>query len=248
MTFSAIIRAAIVLPLVPRRHEAQSVSSALQWPPEMSPLRGHEFPGFLLSSGRCSGVLQFLLGPSRSGLLPLVWLCGKLISKFRNGRKKDMAKNRYNKMQGGMQGNAQYNRPSGGYQKNLYKQQMNTAVIKQPKGLDQKTFRNIAIAVGVVWVIASVLLIMKMKWWGLLISMLIGLAVVAGGYFFIQYKEKEIIKYYKQIGMSEEMYIKELRKRNVDKKQIDQVRKTWRKVDADPVVGNAKDPKGGKKK
>ena len=148
-----------------------------------------------------------------------------------------MAKNRYNKMQGGMQGNAQYNRPSGGYQKNLYKQQMNTAGIKQPKGLDQKTFRNIAIAVGVVWVIASVLLIMKMKWWGLLISMLIGLAVVAGGYFFIQYKEKEIIKYYKQIGMSEEMYIKELRKRNVDKKQIDQVRKTWRKVNAEPVVG-----------
>ena len=140
-------------------------------------------------------------------------------------------------MQGGMQGNAQYNRPSGGYQKNLYKQQMNTAGIKQPKGLDQKTFRNIAIAVGVVWVIASVLLIMKMKWWGLLISMLIGLAVVAGGYFFIQYKEKEIIKYYKQIGMSEEMYIKELRKRNVDKKQIDQVRKTWRKVNAEPVVG-----------
>ena len=140
-------------------------------------------------------------------------------------------------MQGGMQGNAQYNRPSGGYQKNLYKQQMNTAGIKQPKGLDQKTFRNIAIAVGVVWVIASVLLIMKMKWWGLLISMLIGLAVVAGGYFFIQYKEKEIIKYYKQIGMSEEMYIKELRKRNVDKKQIDQVRKTWNKVKAEPVVG-----------
>ncbi len=148
-----------------------------------------------------------------------------------------MAKNRYGKMQGGMQGNAQYNRPSGGYQKNLYKQQVNTAGIKQPKGLDQKTFRNIAIAIGVVWVAASVLLIMKMKWWGLLISMLIGLAVVAGGYFFIQYKEKEMIKYYKQIGMSEEMYIKELRKRNVDKKQIDQVRKTWRKVNAEPVVG-----------
>ena len=157
-----------------------------------------------------------------------------------------MAKNRYNKMQGGMQGNAQYNRPSGGYQKNLYKQQMNTAGIKQPKGLDQKTFRNIAIAVGVVWVIASVLLIMKMKWWGLLISMLIGLAVVAGGYFFIQYKEKEIIKYYKQIGMSEEMYIKELRKRNVDKKQIDQVRKTWRKVSAEPVVGGAPSTGGSK--
>ena len=144
-----------------------------------------------------------------------------------------MAKNRYGKMQG----NAQYNRPSGGYQKNLYKQQINTAGVKQPKGLNQKTFRNIAIAVGVVWAAASVLLIMKLKWWGLLIAMLIGLAVVAGGYFFIRYKEKEMIKYYKQIGMTEEMYIKELRKRNVDKKQIDQVRKTWRKVNAEPVVG-----------
>lgn len=157
-----------------------------------------------------------------------------------------MAKNRYGKMQGGMQGNAQYNRPSGGYQKNLYKQQINTAGVKQPKGIDQKTFRNIAIAIGVVWLVASVLLILKMKWWGLLISMLVGVAVVAGGYFFIQYKEKEIIKYYKQIGMSEEMYIRELRKRNVDKKQIDQVRKTWRKVQVDPVVGGAPSTGGSK--
>ena len=51
-------------------------------------------------------------------------------------------------------------------------------------------------------------------------------------------KEKEMIKYYKQIGMTEEMYVKELKKRNVDKKQIEQVRKTWKKVKAEPVVGN----------
>ncbi len=159
-----------------------------------------------------------------------------------------MAKNRYNKMQGGMQGNAQYNRPSGGYQKNLYKQQLNTAGVKQPKGISQKTLKIVAITIGVVWVIASVLLILKMKWWGLLIAAVIGLVVVGAGYFYIQYKEREIIKYYKQIGMSEEMYIKELRKRNVDKKQIDQVRKTWKKVKADPVVGSTPDPKGGKKK
>jgi 5-bromo-4-chloroindolyl phosphate hydrolysis protein len=95
-----------------------------------------------------------------------------------------------------------------------------------------------AIAIGVVWVIASILLILKLKWWGLLIAMVIGAAVVGGLYFFIQYKEKEMIKYYKQIGMTEEMYVKELKKRNVDKKQIDQVRKTWKKVKAEPVVGN----------
>ena len=157
-----------------------------------------------------------------------------------------MAKNRYGKAKGGgMQGNMNYNRPSGGYQKNVYRQQLNTQGVKVPKGLDQKTLRNAAIAIGAVWVIASILLILKLKWWGLLIAMLIGLAVVGGLYFFIQYKEKEMIKYYKQIGMTEEMYVRELKKRNVDKKQIDQVRKTWKKVKAEPVVGN---PKGNQKK
>ena len=143
-----------------------------------------------------------------------------------------------------MQGNMQYNRPSGGYQKNLYKQQLNTQGIKAPKTLDQKKFRNIAIAAGVVWLLASILLIMKLRWWGLLIALLIGVAVVGGGYIFLQKKEREIIGYYKKIGMTEEMYIKELKKRNADKKQIDAVRKTWKKVQAEPVVG----PASGKKK
>ena len=158
-----------------------------------------------------------------------------------------MAKNRYGKAKGNMQGgNAMYNRPSGGYQKNLYRQQINTQGVKQPKGIDQKTLKIGAIVIGAVWLALSILLIMKLRWWGLLIAALIGAAVVGGLYFFIQYKERQIIKYYKQIGMTEEMYVKELKKRNADKKQIDQVRKTWRKVKAEPVVGaNAK---GGKKK
>ena len=71
-----------------------------------------------------------------------------------------MAKNRYGKMQGNMQ----YNRPSGGYQKNVYKQQLKTEGIKQPKGMDQKKLRNIAIAAGVVWVLLSILLIWKLNW------------------------------------------------------------------------------------
>ena len=156
-----------------------------------------------------------------------------------------MAKNRYGKAKGGgMQGNMNYNRPSGGYQKNLYRQQINTQGLKAPKGLDQKTLRIGAIVIGVVWIAISILLILKLKWWGLLIAMVIGAAVVGGLYFFIQYKEKEMIKYYKQIGMTEEMYVRELKKRNVDKKRIDQVRKTWKKVKAEPVVG----PQNQKKK
>lgn len=139
-----------------------------------------------------------------------------------------------------MQGNAQYNRPSGGYQKNLYRQQMNAEGLKAPKGMSQKKMRIILICAAVVWLALSWLLIYKLKWWGLLISLLIGAAAIAGGYFWLQHKEKEMISYYKKIGMTEEMYIKELRRRNVDQKQIDQVRKTWNKVKAEPVVGNQK--------
>ena len=153
-----------------------------------------------------------------------------------------MAKNRYNKMQG----NAQFNRPSGGYQKNLYKQQLNEKNIKQPKGVEQKTIRNVAIAAGVVWVILSVLLILKLRWWGLLIALVIGLIGVGAGYLFLQSKEKEIIRYYKTIGMTEEMYIKELKRRNADRKQIEAIRKTWRKVkvdEADKIGQNLKKKK-----
>ncbi len=144
-----------------------------------------------------------------------------------------MAKNRYGKMQGNMQ----YNRPSGGYQKNIYKQQLNTQGITAPKALDQKKFRIIAIAVGVVWLLLSIFLIFKLRWWGLLIGVVIGAAVVGGGYFYLQNKQKEMITYYKKVGMTEEMYVKELKKRNTDKKQIDAVIKTWRKVNVEPVVG-----------
>lgn len=144
-----------------------------------------------------------------------------------------MAKNRYGKMQGNMQ----YNRPSGGYQKNIYKQQLNTQGITAPKALDEKKFRIIAIAVGVVWLLLSIFLIFKLRWWGLLIGVVIGAAVVGGGYFYLQNKQKEMITYYKKVGMTEEMYVKELKKRNTDKKQIDAVIKTWRKVNVEPVVG-----------
>ena len=134
-----------------------------------------------------------------------------------------------------MQGNAQYNRPSGGYQKNLYRQQMNAEGVKAPKGMSQKKMRIILIVAAVVWLAVAGLLVYKLKWWGLLIGLVIGLAAVAGGYFWLQHKEKEMIAYYKKIGMTEEMYIKELKRRNVDQKQIDAVRKTWKKVQVESI-------------
>lgn len=129
-----------------------------------------------------------------------------------------------------MPGNMNYNRPSGGYQKNLYRQKLNAEGIKAPKTMDAKKLRLIIIGSGVAWLLISILLTVKLKWIGLAIGVAIGLIVVGGLYFYINYKQKEMITYYKKIGMTEEMYIGELKKRGTDKKQIETMRRLWRKV------------------
>lgn len=129
-----------------------------------------------------------------------------------------------------MPGNMNYNRPSGGYQKNLYRQKLNAEGIKAPKTMDAKKLRLIIIGSGVAWLLISILLTVKLKWIGLAIGLAIGLIVVGGLYFYINYKQKEMITYYKKIGMTEEMYIGELKKRGTDKKQIETMRRLWRKV------------------
>ena len=145
-----------------------------------------------------------------------------------------MSKNRYSKMQGNMQ----YNRPSGGYQKNLYRQQMLANNVKQPKSMNQKTVRTITIVIGVVWIALTVVLGILFKWQGMLIGFGIGLIAMAVYWFYLQHLQKEMIKYYKQIGMTEEMYLNEIRKRNPDVKQIRAASKAWRKVQAEPIIEN----------
>jgi Flp pilus assembly protein TadB len=152
-----------------------------------------------------------------------------------------MSKNRYGKMQGNMQ----YNRPSGGYQKNLYRQQMLANNVKRPQTLTQKTLRIILIVAGVLWAALTVFLTVKMKWTGLLIGMVVLLLLTGCLWLYLRYTQKQMIKYYKQIGMTEEMYVAELRKRNTDVKQIKAARKLWNKVQAEPIIDN---PKGKKKK
>jgi hypothetical protein len=137
-----------------------------------------------------------------------------------------MSKNRNSRMPGNMN----YNRPSGGYQKNLYRQKLNAEGIKAPKTMDAKKLSLIIIGSGVAWLLISILLTVKLKWIGLPIGVAIGLIVVGGLYFYINYKQKEMITYYKKIGMTEEMYIGELKKRGTDKKQIESMRRLWRKV------------------
>ena len=123
-----------------------------------------------------------------------------------------------------------YNRQSKGYQQNLYKQKLNQEGIKAPKTVDQKKLRIAAIVAGVIWLILTVVLIIYLRWKGLLIGLLVGLAAVGCAYLYLRHKQLELFSYYKKIGMTEEMYIKELKKRNTDVKQIEGVRRMWKKA------------------
>lgn len=124
-----------------------------------------------------------------------------------------------------------YNRQSKGYQQNLYKQKLKEEGIKPPKNnLTEKKLRTIVIIAGIVWVILTIILIMSLKWWGLLIGMVIGLAAAGGAYLYLMHKQNEMISYYKKIGMTEDMYINELKRRGTDAKQLERTRKVWRKV------------------
>ena len=147
-----------------------------------------------------------------------------------------MSKNRYSKMQGNMQ----YNRPSGGYQKNVYKQMLNANDVKAPKAISEKTIKYGGIAIGAVLIVLIIVLTILLKWKGLLIGLVIGTAVSAALWFYMNSKQKEMISYYKKIGMTEEMYINELRKRNNSPKQLEAARRQWRRVKQDSVVQQIK--------
>ena len=127
-----------------------------------------------------------------------------------------------------------YNRQSKGYQQNLYKQKLKEENIKAPKNtLTEKKLRTIAIVAGIVWVALTIALIFAFKWWGLLAGLVIGLIGVGGAYLYLRNKQNEMIAYYKKLGMTEDMYINELKKRGTDPKQLEYTRKVWRKVKID---------------
>lgn len=131
---------------------------------------------------------------------------------------------------GRYQANYNYNRQSQGYQKNLYRQKLNAENIKQPKTVDEKKLRITMIACGVVWLLLTIFLIYKFKWIGLLVGVVIGAAAVGGIWLYLRNKQTEMIRYYKKIGMTEEMYVGELKRRNTPQKQIDAFRRAWRKT------------------
>ncbi len=127
-----------------------------------------------------------------------------------------------------------YNRQSKGFQQNLYKQKLKEENIKPPKNnLTEKKLRTIVIAGGIIWLILTILLVVFLKWKGLLIGLLVGLVVVGAAYWYLRHKQNEVIAYYKKLGMTEDMYINELKRRGTDQRQLDATRKIWRKVKID---------------
>lgn len=136
-------------------------------------------------------------------------------------------------------GNLNYNRMSGGYQKNVYRQKLkDEGMGKAPAGVSEKKLRIGIIAGGIVWLALTIVLILNFKWIGLLIGVVIGAALVGGVYLFLRHKQNEIITYYKKLGMTEQMYIGELKKRGIDQKQLDAYRKAWRKVKVDSTIAD----------
>lgn len=137
-----------------------------------------------------------------------------------------MSKPKYNKQY-------QYNRQSKGFQQNLYKQQMKEKNLTPPKSFTEKQLKTIAIVAVIVWIVATVLLYVYVGWKGLLAGIIIGAIVAALAFLYLRNKQKEMIRFYKKAGMTEEMYIHELKKRNNDPKQLEYARKSWRKVEID---------------
>jgi molybdate-binding protein len=80
------------------------------------------------------------------------------------------------------------------------------------------------------WKGASFLLQVFVGWVGLLCAVLVGLAVVVGVFLYLRSKQREVIRFYKKMGMTEAMYINEMKRRNVDPKQLEAYRKAWQKT------------------
>ena len=124
-----------------------------------------------------------------------------------------------------------YNRQSKGFQQNQYKHVMKEKNITAPKAISEKKLRTTAIVVGILWIVATVFLWVYFRWIGLLIGLLIGAAILGGAFFFLRSKQREMITYYKKIGMTEEMYVSEMKKRAKNPKEVDAARKLWNKVE-----------------
>ena len=154
-----------------------------------------------------------------------------------------------------MQRQVMYNRQSKAWQQNQMKNAMAMAGYADgaPKSPSAKKLRTVIIIVVGLWILATVLLTWKLHWWGLLAGCLLGGAVTGVMIYYMRNKEKEILKYYKSMGIPKQEFFKQMRKNSkteIKKKQMDKMSKSWDKIEVAPLGSNVKPKlnKSGKKK
>ena len=133
-----------------------------------------------------------------------------------------------------MQRQVMYNRQSKAWQQNQMKNKMAEAGYAKgaPKTMDSKKLKIGVIVAAVVWVIITVLLVLKLHWWGLLIGLVVALAATGGFILFLRKKEQEIMRYYKAMGIPKQEFFKQMRRntKNIDQKTMNKMSKSWDKV------------------
>lgn len=133
-------------------------------------------------------------------------------------------------MSKGKQRPPQYNRQSKGYQQNMYKSEMNKKGVKMPDPIDTEKLGKINRIVMIVWVIVTVALTFLVSWKVGLALAVLGLIYFGGFVLYLMNYRKKYFHAYKEMGVTKEMYLNELRKRGTDKKELDRASKSWDKA------------------
>lgn len=133
----------------------------------------------------------------------------------------------------GKQRPSMYNRPSGGYQKNLYKQQMREKNIEIPKPIDYNKLTKVSRILLVVWLILTFVAIFAINWKMIFVSAAVAVAYACGVYYYLNNWQKKFVIAYKKMGMERGVFIKQLKKQGTDKKTLDKIIKVWDKVKVD---------------
>ena len=133
----------------------------------------------------------------------------------------------------GKQRPPQYIRQSKGYQQNYYKNQLKEKNVQMPKQIDSEKIVKISRILGIVLVIATLLLLIFVSWKPALALALVGLAYAVGLFLYMNNYSKKFIKAYKAMGVTKDMYIKQLRKGGTDVKNVERMSKMWDKVKED---------------
>lgn len=140
---------------------------------------------------------------------------------------------REDKMSKGKQRPPQYIRQSKGYQQNLYKQQLKERDVKIPKQIDMKKMSRINRILAILWIAAVVLVVLLLNWKIALIPLFVGIIYMAGFIVYINKYTKDYLGAYKKMGLTKEMYLKQLKKSGASQKDMTRMSKMWDKIKMD---------------